>query len=166
MFNLKSKLVLRNGEKSLRDNVPIRFNEWSTAESKSRADNKTSLVKFSVLTRNHDVGSKGNVRDCSVGTKSSVKLERLEDNPKAVIEVWQVIINELLPAMTDVDAITEVELFEAHLTGSASKEFQQIAYRVTESLFDDQIDLDFNMGLCTFTQAELDESKYTKQQIL
>jgi hypothetical protein len=167
MFNLKGRLVLRNGEKSLRDNVPIRFNEWSTAESKSRADqNKTSLVKFSVLTHNHGVGSKGNARDCSVGTKSSLKLDRLEDNPRAVIEVWQSIFNELLPAMIDVDPITAVELFEAHLTGSAAREFQQIAYKVSDHLFEHHIDVDLNMRICKFKQTERDNAQFTEQQIL
>ena len=100
--NLKARgLVLRNGEKSLRDNVPICFNDWAMigGSKKDTADaTKTSLVKFSVLTHNHSVGGKTNIRDCSVGTKSSLKLDRLKDNPKAVIEVWQIIFNELLPA--------------------------------------------------------------------
>ena len=52
----------------------------------------------------------------------------MNNNPKAVIKVWQSIFNELLPAMIDVDPITAVELFEAYLTGSAAKEFQQIVY--------------------------------------
>ena len=83
---------------------------------------KANSVKFSVLTHNHGVGVKAGLKDCSIGTKSSMKLDRIEDNPKAVIEVWQSILNELLPAMIDVDPITEVELFEAHLTGAAANE--------------------------------------------
>ena len=51
----------------------------------------------------------------------AVKLDRIEDNQKAVIEIWQAIFNELLPAMVDVDAITAVELFSAHLTGTVEK---------------------------------------------
>ena len=143
--NLKARgLVLRSGEKSLRDNVPIRFNDWSTAGSRKEAADaaKTAIVKFSVLTHNHGLGGKSNARDCSVGTKSSLKLDRLEDNPKAVIEVWQSIFNELLPAMIDVDPITAVELFEAHLTGSAAREFQQIAYKVSVRLYELHIDVE------------------------
>ena len=150
MFILKNKLVLRNGEKSLCNNVPIRFNKWSTADSKAREDIKTSLVKFFVLTHNHGVGRKGNARDFSVGTKISLKLDQLEDNPIEVIEVWQSIFNELLPSMIDVDPITEVDLFEAHLTGSASREFQKILYKVSDFLFDHQIDVDINMWICKF----------------
>ena len=130
--NLKARgLVLRAGEKNLRDNVPIRFNDWaSVGGSKKDPDlmySKVNTIKFSVLTHNHGVGLKSiGTKDCSIGTKSSLKLDRIEDNPKAVIEVWQSILNELLPAMIDVDPITGVELFEAHLTGAAAKEFQQI----------------------------------------
>ena len=127
---------------------------------------KTSLVKFSVLTHNHGVGSKGNSRDCLIGTKSSLKLDRLEDNPRVVIEVWQSIFNKLIPAMIDVDPITAVELFEAHLTGSAAREFQQIAYKVLECLFDHHIDVDLNMRICKFKQPEKDDAMFTEQQIL
>ena len=66
---------------------------------------------------------KAGLKDCSIGTKSSLKLDRIKDNPKAVIKVWQSILNELLLAMIDVDPITGVELFEAHLTGAAVNEF-------------------------------------------
>ena len=169
--NIKAKgLVLRAGEKNLRDNVPICFNDWAVigGPKKDTADiTKTSLIKFSVLTPNHGVGGKANMRDCSVGTKSSLKLDRLEDNPKAVIEVWQSIFNELLPAMIDVDPITAVELFEAHLTGSAAKEFQQIVYQVSEDLFNKHIEVEFNMRICRFkapekTNAELDADQRSK----
>ena len=169
--NIKVKgLVLRNGEKNLRDNVPIRFNDWAVigGPKKDTADiTKTALIKFSVLTHNHGVGGKTNIRDCSVGTKSSLKLDRLEDNPKAVVETWQSIFNELLPAMIDVDPITAVELFEAHLTGSAAKEFQQIVYQVSDDLFDKYIEVEFNMRICRFrqpekTNAELDDDQRKK----
>ena len=66
--NIKVKgLVLRNGEKNLRDNVPIRFNDWAVigGPKKDTADiTKTALIKFSVLTHNHGVGGKTNIRDC------------------------------------------------------------------------------------------------------
>ena len=167
MFNLKGRLVLRNVEKSLDGNVPIRFNEWSTADSKTRSDQtKTSLVKFSVLTHNHGVGRKGNARDFSVGTKISLNLDRLEDNPRAVIEVWQSIFNELIPSMIDVDPITAVELCESLLTGSSAREFQKIPYKVSESLFEHHIDVDLNMCICKFKQAERENEKYTVQQII
>ena len=127
--NLKVRgLVLRAGKKNLRENVPIRFNNWATiggSKTDSSLSSKANIVKFSVLTHNHGMGVKAGLKeDCSIGTKSSLKLDRIEDNPKAVIEVWQSILNELLPAMIDVDPITGVELFEAHLTGAAAKEFQ------------------------------------------
>ncbi len=48
--NIKAKgLVLRAGEKNLRDNVPIRFNDWAVigGSKKDTADTtKTSLIKF------------------------------------------------------------------------------------------------------------------------
>ena len=67
--------------------------------------------------------------------------------------------------MIDVDPITAVELFEAHLTGSDVREFQQIVYKVSESLFENHIDVDLNMHICKYTQAERDDEKYTVQQI-
>ena len=63
-LNARRGLVLRNGKKSLRDNVPIRFNDWAVigGSKKDTADaTKTSLVKFSVLTHNHGVGGKTNI---------------------------------------------------------------------------------------------------------
>ena len=137
-------LVLWSGKKNLWDNVPIRFNDWVVigGPKNDTADmTKTSLIKFLVLTHNHNVGGKTNVWGCLVGTKSSLKLDWLEDNPKVVIEVWQRIFNELLPSMIDVSPITAVELFEAHLTGSAAKEFHQIVYQVSEDLFNKAIPL-------------------------
>ena len=166
--NLKAKgLVLWAGEKNLRDNVPIRFNDWAVIGGPKRdtADaTKTSLIKFSVLTHNHGVGGKATSRDCSVGTKSSRKLDRLEDNPKAVIEAWQSIFNELLPAMIDVDPITAVELFEAHLTGSAAREFQQIVYQVSEDLYNKYIEVEFNMRICRFDTPEKTNASLSDEQ--
>ena len=168
--NLKARgLVLRAGEKNLRDNVPIRFNDWaSVGGSKKDPDlmySKVNTIKFSVLTHNHGVGLKSiGTKDCSIGTKSSLKLDRIEDNPKAVIEVWQSILNELLPAMIDVDPITGVELFEAHLTGAAAKEFQQIVYKVTEKLYDSYIDVEFNMRICRFTDVDKTNAELSQEQ--
>ena len=66
--NLKVRgLVLRAGEKNLRDNVPIRFYDWATARgSKKGSDtySKANIVKFSVLTHNHGVGAKVGIKDC------------------------------------------------------------------------------------------------------
>ena len=166
--NLKVRgLVLRAGEKNLRDNVPIRFNDWATSggsKKDTETNAKANIIKFSVLTHNHGVGVKTGLKDCSIGTKSSMKLDRIEDNPKAVIEVWQSILNELLPAMIDVDPITGVELFEAHLTGAAAKEFQQIVYKVSEKLYDSYIDVEFNMRICTFTSIERTSADLSQSQ--
>ena len=64
--NLRARgLVLRAGEKNLRDNAPIRFNNWATiGGSKKDADlsSKANIVKFSVLTHNHGVGAKTGLR--------------------------------------------------------------------------------------------------------
>ena len=165
--NLKARgVVLRSGEKALRDNVPIRFNDWATiGGSKKDPDaSKANIIKISVLTHNHGVGSKNTSKDCSIGTKSSLKLDRIEDNPKAVIEVWQSILNEMLPALIDVDPITAVELFEAHLTGSAAKEFQQIAYKVSDKLYESYIDVEFNMRIASFRAPEKSNAELTQEQ--
>jgi hypothetical protein len=56
--NLKARgVVLRSGKKALRDNVPIRFNDWATiGGSKKDSDaSKANIVKISVLTHNHGV---------------------------------------------------------------------------------------------------------------
>ena len=128
--NLKAKgIKLRNGEKKTRDLVAIRINDWATpGVSLKEPLGKHNLVKFSVLTHNHGMGGRGKNLSSSFGTKMAVKLDRIEDNQKAVIEIWQAIFNELLPAMVDVDAITAVELFSAHLTGTAWKEFEQLGH--------------------------------------
>ena len=56
--NLKAKgLVLRAGEKSLRDNILIQFNNWATigGSKKDTESSKANIVKISVLTHNHGV---------------------------------------------------------------------------------------------------------------
>ena len=63
--------------------------------------------------------------------------------------------------MINVDPITAVRLFVAHLTGSAGKEFQQIVYQVSDDLFNKDIDVEFNMRVVRWnapenTLAELD----------
>jgi len=128
--NFKAKgAKLRNGEKKTRDLVAIRINDWATPRASLKEPlGKHSLVKFSVLTNNHGMGGGGKNLTSSFGTKMAVKLDRIEDNQKAVIETWQAIFNDLLPAMVDFDAISAVELFQAHLTGTATKEFEQIAF--------------------------------------
>ena len=68
--------------------------------------------------------------------------------------MWQSIFNELLPAMIDVDPITAVELFEAHLTGSAAKIFQQIVYQVSDDLFNKYIEVEFNMRVVRWKSPE------------
>ena len=86
-------MSLRSGERALRENVPIHFNDW-TSVSLSQAKEeqpKSSLVKFSVLTNNHGVGGRANKSDCSYGSKTALKLGRIEDNPRAIIETWQII---------------------------------------------------------------------------
>ena len=110
------------------------------------------------------MGGKATSRECSVGTKSSLTLDRLEDNPKAVTEVWQSIFNELLPAMINVDLITVVALFEAHLTGSAAREFQQIVYQVSEDLFNKFIEVEFNMRICRFNTPEKTNASLSDDQ--
>ena len=66
-------LVLRASEKNLRDNVPIRFNDWATIGGSKRdsdLSSKANIVKLSVLTHNHGVGVKAGLKDCSIGTKA------------------------------------------------------------------------------------------------
>ena len=66
--NLKVRgLVLRAGEKNLRDNVPIRFNDWATtggSKKDSETYAKANIIKFSVPTHNHGVGIKGQFETC------------------------------------------------------------------------------------------------------
>ena len=137
--------ALRMCEKNLRDNVPIRFNEWSNAGAPPKDTvPKSALVKFSVLTHNHGVGGTGKFGSQSFGARLSLKLSQIEDAPKATIEIWQSIFNELLPAMIDVSPITAVELFQSHLTGTASKEFEQICHDAAGDLYDNHIAPEFN----------------------
>ena len=97
---------LRQGEKALRDNVPIRFNEWNTVTAGNLSNlPKTATVKFTVLTNNHGVGASNRQKETSHGSQMGLRLDRIEDNPKSVIETWQSIRNELMPRMADVDAV-------------------------------------------------------------
>ena len=56
--------------------------------------------------------------------------------------------------MLNVDPITVVELFKIHLTVSAAKEFQQIIYLVSDSLFEKHIEVEFNMRVCRWNVPE------------
>jgi hypothetical protein len=164
--NLKAKgIKLRNGEKKTRDLVAIRINDWATpGVSLKEPLGKHNLVKFSVLTHNHGMGGRGKNLSSSFGTKMAVKLDRIEDNQKAVIEIWQAIFNELLPAMVDVDAITAVELFSAHLTGTATKEFEQINHEAAHDLYV-TINKDYNSkGFSSFTEADKVNSELTEDE--
>lgn len=81
----------RNGEKNIHDNVPIRFNDWRGASTASLKDLlKTALVKFTVLTNNHGMGARNKTTaNTSFGSIIGRRLDRIEDNPKQVIETWQ-----------------------------------------------------------------------------
>jgi hypothetical protein len=63
---------LRQGEKALRDGIPIRFNEWNpvTAGNLSNLP-KTATVrrKFTVLTNNHGVGASNRQKETSYGSQ-------------------------------------------------------------------------------------------------
>ncbi len=147
---------LRNGEKNLRDNVPIRFNEWANASRLTPDETapKSSFVKFSVLTSNHGIGGTGKSSASSLGTRASLKIAIVEDNPREVIQVWQSIFKELLPAMIDVNPITAVELFQAHLTGTALTEFEQISFDAAGKLYDNFISVEFNRLLDKYTTVD------------
>ena len=94
----KIKKSLRQGEKALRDGVPIRFNEWNSVTAGSLSNlPKTATVKFTVLTNNHGVGASNRQKETSYGSQMGLRLDRIEDNPKSVIETWQSIRNELMP---------------------------------------------------------------------
>jgi len=83
--------MLKAREKALRDNIPIRFNDWSSIGGSDQKDvPKHLLVKFSVYTDSLMAGGvlKKNAKATSISTKMFQKLERIEDNPKAVIKVW------------------------------------------------------------------------------
>ena len=104
---------------------------------------KTTTVKFTVLTNNHGVGASNRQKETSNGSQMGLRLDRIEDNPKSIIETWQSIRNELMPLMADVDAVSTVELFGAHLTGAPTCEFRKILFDCTAKLYVD-IDTSFN----------------------
>ena len=85
-----------------------------------------------------------------VTAKKGLRLDHIEDNPKSVIETWQSIRNELMPRMADVDAVSAVELFGAHLTGAATRECVQILHDCAEKLYAD-IDDSFNERFAKWT---------------
>ena len=113
---------LRNGEKALCDNmVLIQFNESNmvTAENLSNLL-KMATVKFTVLTNKHGVGASNRQKETSYRSQMGLRLGGIENNPKSIIETWQSIRKKLMPRMTNVDTISAVELFRAHLTGAAT----------------------------------------------
>ena len=146
MTNIKAKAaVLRNGEKNLRDNVPIRFNEWSSKGAKDMLDlPKAATIKLSILSHHHGTGASSKGKDTSYGSINGLRLDRIEDNPKPVIATWMSIRNELLPRMLDMDAISAVELFQSHLTGPATQEFDLIVTSVADRLYKHVIHKEFN----------------------
>ena len=81
---------LRQGEKALCNNVPIGFNEWNTVTVGNLSNlPKMTTVKFTVLTNNNSVGaSNRQEKETSYGSQISLRLDRIEDNPKSVIETW------------------------------------------------------------------------------
>ena len=132
---------LRQGEKALRNNVLIRFNEWNTTVTAGNLSNnlpKMAMVKFTVLTNNHSLGASNRQKGTSYGSQMGLRLDRIEDNPKSIIKTsWQSIRNELMLRIANVDAVSAVELFGAHLTGAATHEFVQILFDCTmEKLFE------------------------------
>jgi len=160
---LQAAKKLRLGEKALRDNVPIRINEWTYNASELKDMHKSCFVQFSLLTNNHGVGGSKNKKETSYGSKFSLRLNHIEDNPKAVIQTWQAIRNEILPCMTDVDGISTVELFQAHLTGIACREFENICYDAAQSLWT-IIDASHNSRISTWGSKEETNSKLTDAQ--
>ena len=77
---------LRQGEKALRDNVPIRFYEWNTVTTGNLSNlPKTAMVNFTVLTNNHGgVGASNRQnKETSYGSQMGLtRLDHIEDNPK------------------------------------------------------------------------------------
>ena len=135
---------LRNGEKALHDNVLIQFNEWNTVTVGNLSNlPKMATVKFTVLTNNHSVGASNRQKETSYRSQMGLRLDRIEDNPRSVIKTWQSIRNELMPRMANVDAVSTVELFGAHLTGSVTRKYAQILHDCDEKLYVD-IDASFN----------------------
>jgi hypothetical protein len=155
---LQAAKKLRLGEKALRDNVPIRLNEWTVNTSDLKDMHKSCFVQFSILTNNHGVGGNKNKKDTAYGSKYSLRLSHIEDNPKAVIQTWQAIRNEILPCMTDVDGTTAVELFQAHLTGIACREFENICYEAAQDLWT-TMQATHNMRLSTWGPTEETNSR-------
>ena len=160
---LQAAKKLRLGEKALRDNVPIRLNDWTINTGDLKDMHKSCFVQFSVLTNNLGVGGAKNKKDTSYGSKHSLRLNHIEDNPRAVISTWQAIRNEILPCMTDVDGISAVELFQAHLTGIACREFENICYDVAQDLWS-TIESNHNARLSTWGPTEETNSKLTDAQ--
>ena len=89
MFHQIQKIKsLRQGEKVLRDNILIRFNEWNTTVTVGNLSNlpKMATVKFTVLTNNHGgVGASNHQKETtSYGSQMGLRLDHIEDNPKSL----------------------------------------------------------------------------------
>ena len=130
---------LRQGEKTLHDNVPIQFNEWNTVTAGNLSNlPKKATVKFTVLANHHSVGASNRQKETSYDrSQMGIRLDHIEDNPKSIIKTWQSIRNELMPRMADVDAVSAVELFGSHLTRAATYEFMQILFDCAAKLYVD-----------------------------
>lgn len=85
------KALLQNREKVLRDNnVPIIFNSWASIGGRNlKIIPKHMLIMINLYTDNLWPDAHKNHTETSFFTKIIEKLERIEDSPKVVIEVWQ-----------------------------------------------------------------------------
>lgn len=126
---------------------------------------KTATVKFTVLTNNHGVGASNRQKETSHGSQMGLRLDRIEDNPESVIETWQSIRNELMPQMADVDAVSAVELFGAHLTGAATREFVQILFDCAGEFYV-AIDESFNERYAKLTITDKAQTPCSKELLL
>ena len=165
-----TKVGLRTGEKALRDNVSIRFNELSeralSGPSKEETP-KSMLVKFAIRTEYH--GLTGNARarsgDCGEGYKTFSKVSRLRDNPRQVIQAWMAVFNELLPGKPEPDPIMALELFMAFLTGTAAKEYEEILFKESWELFNEEIEVRHNSRLSTYKEEDQNNAKRSDEAL-
>ena len=161
---------LRLGERALRDNVPIRFNELSEKSSKTHADDLPKHMTVKVAIRTEYFGITGNAKaksgDCSVGYKCFRKLDHIQDNPRSVIKAWQQVFTEVLVGKPEPDPIMAVEIFQSFLTGTATKEFERILHKVAWRLFECEIQVKFNSRICQFTNIDYANAKKSHGELV
>ena len=136
-------------EKALWEKVPIALNNVLNLYRHSIFDlqHKGNLVSLQVQTAHFGIGLNEKQAGKSFGKKISQKLDRIENNPLAVIVTFLTIYRQLIHSIIDVGPITPWDMFKMLCTGMAVTEFNDILFKASGKTFE-FIQAYFNENIC------------------